>query len=305
MRKRHASLAYNMGLPSRQSSVSLQAMSPKSNPSSGSNAMLDLRIETEIRKENLKQILKENDGDTATQPATDTLKTISEIWRSNLPEGSTLSEQNCIGNYRVISRIEYPGCLGKDKQGYFKYTLGRTCFNIFKPNDLIVSIKDVINPVEMLEQKEENGAQRPKGAMSYKTVIDLVIRTPDGEKMDAVLTNNAICWPSTERGHEKDRLDVIFTGGELRPAPSTDIDLWKSIFEPAYGRKPGIRQRIKKYLLRKLLGIKSPDSVKPDGSMAFEMQRSPKGYLDILYNDNEMRITKGNRGSIIVATRRN
>eukprot|EP00466_Bigelowiella_natans_P001360 jgi/Bigna1/77623/fgenesh1_pg.49_\ len=310
MRKRHVSLAYsNNGRPSFHKGVSPQAISSESNPSTDSISALNLRVDTEILKENLKQLLKKNDGDTATQQVTDTLKKISEIWRSKLPEATTLTEENCTGNYGVISRIEYPGCLGKDEEGYFRYTLGRTCFNIFKPSDLIVSIKNVRNPVQMLAQEEENGVQRPRGAMSYKTllflavgdmnwliflaVIDLVIRTPDGEKMDAVLTNNAICWPSAEKGRDKDRLDVMFTGGELRPAPSTDIDLWKSIFEPAYGRKLGMIQRVKKFLLRKLLGIKSPESVKSDGSMAFEMQKSPKGYLDILYNDSEMRITKG------------
>ena len=40
-----------------------------------------------------------------------------------------------------------------------------------------------------------------------------------------------------------------------------------------------------------------------DESMRFEMKRVMHGYVDVLYLDEDMRITKGNHGSIVVTTR--
>lgn len=51
-------------------------------------------------------------------------------------------------------------------------------------------------------------------------------------------------------------------------------------------------------------GFKGPaDSQGPGGELSYEMKRSPKGSLDILYLDDEMRVTRGNRGALTIVSR--
>jgi len=39
------------------------------------------------------------------------------------------------------------------------------------------------------------------------------------------------------------------------------------------------------------------------GRVSFKMQRSPKGKLELLYLDEELRITRGERGTVLVCER--
>ena len=39
------------------------------------------------------------------------------------------------------------------------------------------------------------------------------------------------------------------------------------------------------------------------GEVAFAMKRSPKGSLEIIYLDEELRITRGNKGTVVVCER--
>lgn len=51
-------------------------------------------------------------------------------------------------------------------------------------------------------------------------------------------------------------------------------------------------------------GFKGPaDTQGPGGELSYEMARSPKGFMDILYLDEEMRVSRGNAGGVVVATR--
>ena len=44
-------------------------------------------------------------------------------------------------------------------------------------------------------------------------------------------------------------------------------------------------------------------TVCPVGSVSFEMKRCPHGYIDVLYLDEDLRITRGNRGTIVIVER--
>ena len=57
------------------------------------------------------------------------------------------------------------------------------------------------------------------------------------------------------------------------------------------------------WLMKRLMGLERPTGLDGDGVMAYQMTKAPEGYLDVMYLDDEWRITKGNRGSIVVAER--
>ena len=52
-----------------------------------------------------------------------------------------------------------------------------------------------------------------------------------------------------------------------------------------------------------LFGLVPPKEMQADGKVEFQMKRSPKGSLEILYLDEELRITKGEKGTILVCER--
>ena len=54
------------------------------------------------------------------------------------------------------------------------------------------------------------------------------------------------------------------------------------------------------------MGLEKPTGLAADGSMSYEIKKPPKpakNYLDILYLDEELRITRGSKGSVVIAER--
>ena len=53
-----------------------------------------------------------------------------------------------------------------------------------------------------------------------------------------------------------------------------------------------------------MFGLTPPQSMNTEtGEISFTMKRSPKGSLEVLYLDEELRITKGEKGTVLVFER--
>eukprot|EP00966_Prymnesium_polylepis_P054922 1269651-Prymnesium_polylepis.1 len=148
------------------------------------------------------------------------------------------------------------------------------------------------------------------------------INIEDGPPMTAELLNFATCSAASD-----ERLTVEFSGGVLQPTGECDREAWRKTFGPALAAKPGKRARLMDWLLGKMMGLVKPKVTEPaapdliftpahnetnpspkqemsDGDeMRYQMTKAPKGYLDVLYLDDELRITRGNRGSLVVCER--
>ena len=57
------------------------------------------------------------------------------------------------------------------------------------------------------------------------------------------------------------------------------------------------------WLLKRMMGLEKPTGLAADNSMSYKMKKAPLGHLDILYLDDELRITRGNKGSVVIAER--
>ncbi|MEM8672493.1 MAG: PAP/fibrillin family protein [Cyanobacteria bacterium P01_G01_bin.67] len=100
-----------------------------------------------------------------------------------------------------------------------------------------------------------------------------------------------------------------FTGGELTPLAAQDpeqIKQWLDVFgSNATTSQVVLLDRLKFWLLQKLLGMGQASVIDPrSGTRTFAIKKSPKGRLQLLYLDEELRITKGNRGTILVCQRK-
>merc|ERR1712060_478645 len=111
--------------------------------------------------------------------------------------------------------------------------------------------------------------------------------------------------PGKDKDGTNRRLDVSFHEGQLRPAEDTPPEMlqeWLRTFGTAQKkRKRTVGTMLKNGLLRLMMGLRLPDGVAKDGTVAFKMNRPPHGYTDILYIDDKLRVTRGNRGSIVAA----
>lgn len=56
--------------------------------------------------------------------------------------------------------------------------------------------------------------------------------------------------------------------------------------------------------MKRMMGLERPTGMASGtGVMSYSMSKAPKGWLDVMFLDDEWRITRGNRGSIVVAER--
>lgn len=112
------------------------------------------------------------------------------------------------------------------------------------------------------------------------------------------------------------RLTVWFTGGQLSPAAPPEsasgndeeeqlyggLEQWMELFGAEHRRSWG--EALSLMGAKLFLGAELPDGMEPDGTMSYSLHRPygghGKGYVDVMYADHELLITKGNSGTLHV-----
>lgn len=98
----------------------------------------------------------------------------------------------------------------------------------------------------------------------------------------------------------------IFSEGDMEKPFSSE---WEDIFAPEdnWNRRTSVADYAKALAAKIMLGAEIPDKMEDDGSMSYKLNRPIGGhgvaYVDILYLDQDMRILRGNRGSLFVQVR--
>mmetsp|Transcript_48097 Transcript_48097/g.71279 ORF Transcript_48097/g.71279 Transcript_48097/m.71279 type:complete len:484 (-) Transcript_48097:533-1984(-) len=154
-----------------------------------------------------------------------------------------------------------------------------------------------------------------------------------------VMTNNGYMLPDPG---VPNRFNIWFTGGELGPyladkssplSPSVSSSTcsltlhqcryknrmcalhglgtntvttpleWEEIFGKQENWKRTLGERAKMLAAQMLLGADVPEQMEEDGTMNYELHRPISGHIDVLYMDEDLRITKGNYGTIQVQAR--
>lgn len=173
---------------------------------------------------------------------------------------------------------------------------------------------------------------------SYPLVQNIIIHTPAGIDLAGKVVHEAICQ---EHGKVSNRFSVSFTGTTLAPAQEVLEDpekfkAWMDTFhqhnadkladQPLQPPQTGITSLKSCYhpnildsfqygigrISRTTTNI-LPPSVSPSLScrgkfhvnLKAKGRGGPKGYIDVVYLDDEIRITKGNRGTFTVVYRIN
>ena len=180
-------------------------------------------------------------------------------------------------------------------------TLGRLAFNIFEPVKMPILITSI----------ENNLGPRPEDASSvdespYEIVTHFVAR--DGSGLRGV---TAIKGVVAEDPSDSKRLVIKFSTGTIEPEDGQDLDSWNKVIgvkdatdKESIGPLSWVKGKATGLMLKLVLGFRGPaDELGSRGELSYEMRRSPSATLDVIYIDDEMRVTRGNKGAVVVATR--
>ena len=291
-----------------------------------------------VRSE-LIEVLISNGGDVTDNRFLQGLNVLSELFRSSINFNTSLSAV-LNGSWKSISRpmYHYGGCVGMNERGDFVYTLGKMCFNMFKPGAVRVTVQNTMNHIEPVCRMDQLPTAAPWSLRrelclsdpetlqtsnmlkSYDVVVALMIEpgqfaAAKGEsvpsparRLKALQVARGYFLPDPDTPN---RLTVWFTGGELAPAPFTDEDLekgygglddWVEFFGAEYKRT--WTEALSDMGAKLFLGAELPNEMDPNGKMEYTLHRPfgghGKGHADVMYVDGELLITKGQSGSIHV-----
>lgn len=247
-------------------------------------------IERDTAKAALFKVLADHDGDTKNEKIVAAIEKLASLNPAiALTENDSLVE----GNWLLINAPNFPD-RQPDEQERYVYKLGRLAFNMFEPVELKVAIERVLQPVF----PTGNGNERTHDiVVEFKTIDDNI------PELKGIIKNLAVCVPINQ-----DTVQVKFTGGELMPLESQNpekMKAWLKIFGNNNQKSQlNLQARIMSMVMKWMFGIKKASEINSQtGKRSFVMNKSPKGLLKILYLDEELRITKGNRETILVCQR--
>jgi hypothetical protein len=215
---------------------------------------------------------------------------ISKLAYLNPTAAPARSEALMDGQWLLISAPNFPnGELRAD--GKYVYTLGRLAFNMFQPSSLKIAIDRVLQPVAPVD----NGQQR-----THDIIVEFTTADENTPTLQGIVHNEGVCSPTGDN-----ILQVQFTGGALAPKEQNEMEAWKAIFgNQSKPSRRGLKERLMSGVLRMMFGIVPPQGMEPKtGRVSFKMGKPPKGKLELLYLDEELRITRGERGTVLVCER--
>lgn len=259
-------------------------------------------------KSQLRAALARNNGSTKNP---EVMAAIDKLVSMN-PTVNAIDSPLLMGEFIAHTSPDFPGRIKpqKGQEDVVQYTIGRLSFGLFQPHSLVATIRSVRNSILLNEDPDQQIAGADK-TYTYPISIDMTIHTPKGD-LPAIMRHRALGFAVPEH---KNRLGVTFSGGSLTPTYEVRSDpekmaLWEEVFDGAYTKaaeERGLVSSILQYIFKKVFKLTTPtdEDMKKSAtrSVCFDMKRSPKGYLDVLYLDEDIRITRGNRGTIIVVER--
>ncbi len=237
-------------------------------------------------KNELKEALKAYEGDVKHHLVKEK---IAQLCQLNPTPTPTHSNQLESAEWLLISAPSFPQG-EKLADGKYAYTLGRLAFNMFEPTSLKLVIDSVKQPVVLLGESEKR---------THDIIVEFTIIDPAFPHLKGIVCNKGVCYPADDK-----TLQVEFTGGTLAPNPHQDLETWKKIFSQPLPSKKGFGEQLMSIFLKFMFGLVPPQGMNLEtGEIAFTMKRSPKGRLDVLYLDEELRITRGEKGTVLVCQR--
>mmetsp|Transcript_56690 Transcript_56690/g.164420 ORF Transcript_56690/g.164420 Transcript_56690/m.164420 type:complete len:494 (-) Transcript_56690:598-2079(-) len=297
------------------------------------------RSEIKAAKAELIEGLRVSGGDIECQEFHHCLHMLEAYYRSRNWDGRGSCKETPFsleGNWLTLSRPDYDESMGRNQKGDLLYTLGRMSFGMFRPTNLVCSLQASFNTVRRIDPKNPGRPLHvPKKLMkeihagntllrSYDIVVAITIEpgqdrrgimlADGGQRCEeyvvpkpirAILTNQGYAVPDPD---VPNRLSIWFSGGDLEVQDEpADLEEWQRIFDSDRTPERNLREYANILAARLLLGALLPEEMADDGTMTFTLKKPIGGhgtaYCDVLYMDDDLRITRGHSGSIYVCSR--
>ena len=293
--------------------------------------MCKMAVETEEKasalveaKESFKRILLLHKGEAAQPEVKDALEHLLQTdakYRGGEDDAAEWSPaQNAdanTGRWRAITTPPFPGKLPNDADSKTRFTLGRLSFGLFKPTNLVCAVEEIVNVVQTVDEKdgsitEEQNKDKdaPAWSSTYNFEVLMEIETPNA-KLPAKLTNYGVCFPRSN-----ERLGVKFTRCVLEPRfdlsnsdNATLAAVWKETFDSAIAKEAEAQSYVGQAgtwlmhkMMKMMMGLEPPIDTS-DFTQTFTISKPYAGHLDLLYLDENFRISRGNKGTIVAVER--
>lgn len=265
-------------------------------------------------KDALKRLLIEHKGDGKHEKVKEALDNLIELATKERGDGEWEPAQDMelnLGRWRSVTDHPFPGKLPDHGDGKTRWTLGRMSFGMFAPTKAVCVIEDIINVVEPVGEKEEGDDENAASwKCTYTNDVSIVIETPT-VNIPTKLVNNGVCYPQSSI-----RMGVEFSSGTLQPAfdmskPENEslAAAWKEMFDGAIAKEAEQKSYLAAIgswaigkMLHMMMGLEPPVDTS-EFTQTYQIRRPYVGWVDTLYIDHNLRVTRGNKGTLVVVER--
>jgi hypothetical protein len=232
------------------------------------------------------------------------------------------------GMWMMLTKPNFPGCIGHNADGEPLYTLGHMSFDMFPPKDLVCSIQGSFNPIHYVGTRQREAIQHIPKALkdevkqgntvlrTYDLVTAFTIEPRDPSRDSRESPNNTVRKPikalmttygySLPDPNQPNRLSTWFRGGTIEVwDEELDMEAWEQVFGNLPKRP--LKEKAQMFSRKIKTGVCPASSMEADGKLSYTFSKPFGGhghaYADVVYLDETLRILKGNYGTIYVGAR--
>lgn len=271
------------------------------------------------------QTLVSSGRDIEAAPVKSALDKLSQTYTTDARTCTKFSP-NYDGDWIMETLPTFPDLLGYNNDGDALYTMGRLTYNMIQPGNVVCSVQKITQHVHKLSSDpasldaegsvmippfvpkslREEIEKDPSELRSYRTDVHFTI---EEKGIKGILQMDGFTVPNPS---EANRYSIWFTGGRIYALNGQDPQKWRDIFGTELGLPPPKsklkkRERFQLWMAKMMMGATPSDGILEDGSLAYAMKKPIGGhntaYQQVLYLDDDTRITEGNRGTVVVVSR--
>jgi len=269
-------------------------------------------------KEAFYEALMAEDRHSNTAPVKQALDELSKSYKLD----ARTSEYND-GDWMLETRPTFPGLLGYNEDGDALFTMGKLTYNMIYPTNLMCSVQKMTQHIHKMNKDPQNIDPRtgrvmlppyiPKSlqhellqdASQLRSVRNDVHFTVEENGVQGVLQMDGFTIPNP---NEVNKYSIWFTGGRCYSLNNdkSEIKNWRSVFgtdQPKFNKL----EQVQLWMAKRLMGAEPSKGIQRDGSLTYVMKKPVGGhrqaYQQVLYLDDKIRVTVGNKGTIVVVSR--
>ncbi|KAJ1458430.1 hypothetical protein M885DRAFT_512857 [Pelagophyceae sp. CCMP2097] len=269
-----------------------------------------------LAKDQLLEALAAADGEPRGPGVADAASRLGAEWRASLHPRDNGGRPLRLagGRWATRTRADFLGSVGR-RDGKYCYTLGRMSFGLFTPNNIVLALTGCAVVVRPFSKRLRKSLAPPSAfcaaggeLKTYDIEVSLEVVDARGAGLSGFMTTFGFCTEHVKTDTKlppdaAHRLDVCFVGGQLQPDPKCANEQWADIFGRAEApQEKALATRMVLWLASRALGIEL-EPPEPQGVQRYVVNRPISGYLDVLYSDDDVRVTRGHRGSLVVLQR--